>query len=332
VAREAGVASSTASDALNQRGRMADATRQRVIAAAKGLGYLPNPAARGLRAGKSRLVGIALRMYIDSPDQYPGDVYYGQLITVASSVANSRGYAFALLPAHDLEVAGELALAALIITDTSQTDPTLEQAYTLGIPIITDHRPGDNRASVVVDVNIPQAIHLANEHLVAAGARRIGFLAIEPVDTSYAVNFEQQEKRWCAEHDIELVVEHAGSGNSSAVVEGTKRLIGAGCDAILANPIGAGPDILRAANSEGVNIPADLLVLVVDDDPAMATTHPALSTMSLDPIRTASEGTELVIDVLEGKVSTPAHLLIDAILHPRESTAAFSRPSRLGLE
>ena len=47
VAAAAGVATSTASDALNQRGRMAEATRERVHEKARELGYLPNPSARG---------------------------------------------------------------------------------------------------------------------------------------------------------------------------------------------------------------------------------------------------------------------------------------------
>ncbi|MGL4960186.1 MAG: helix-turn-helix transcriptional regulator [Inquilinus sp.] len=51
VARLAGVATSTVSRALAIPGRVNEATRQRIAAAAEQLGYIPNAAARSLRAG-----------------------------------------------------------------------------------------------------------------------------------------------------------------------------------------------------------------------------------------------------------------------------------------
>lgn len=53
VARLAGVATSTVSRALTVPGRINEETRRRVAAAAEQLGYIPNAAARSLRAGKS---------------------------------------------------------------------------------------------------------------------------------------------------------------------------------------------------------------------------------------------------------------------------------------
>ena len=90
VAQAAGVAVSTASDALNERGRVAAATRQRVRGAAKELGYVPNAAGRGLRAGTSRLIGLALRLDVSAPDRYPVDLYYSLLITACATTALAR--------------------------------------------------------------------------------------------------------------------------------------------------------------------------------------------------------------------------------------------------
>lgn len=60
VARLAGVAVSTVSRALAVPGRVNEATRQRIAAAAERLGYIPNAAARSLRAGKSTTIMAAL--------------------------------------------------------------------------------------------------------------------------------------------------------------------------------------------------------------------------------------------------------------------------------
>src|ERR1700721_3273591 len=58
VAADAGVSIGTASKALNGQGKLRDATRERVAAAARELGFAPNVLARGLLAGRTYTVGV----------------------------------------------------------------------------------------------------------------------------------------------------------------------------------------------------------------------------------------------------------------------------------
>jgi DNA-binding LacI/PurR family transcriptional regulator len=59
VAARAGVSASTASLAFSGTGPVSDATRERVLAAARELGYGgPDPRARSLRRGRSGIVGV----------------------------------------------------------------------------------------------------------------------------------------------------------------------------------------------------------------------------------------------------------------------------------
>lgn len=61
VAREAGVSTSTASVVFSGKVRVADATRDKVLAAAAALGYAgPDPRAASLRLGRSGIVGVVL--------------------------------------------------------------------------------------------------------------------------------------------------------------------------------------------------------------------------------------------------------------------------------
>lgn len=59
VAREAGVTSATVSYVLNNTGRVSEATRQRVLEAARQLNYRPSITAQNLRSGESRIIGYA---------------------------------------------------------------------------------------------------------------------------------------------------------------------------------------------------------------------------------------------------------------------------------
>ena len=60
VAALAGVGYATASRALSGRGYVAAATKEKVHAAAKELGYTPNLLAKALREDRTNLVGVIL--------------------------------------------------------------------------------------------------------------------------------------------------------------------------------------------------------------------------------------------------------------------------------
>lgn len=66
VAREAGVSVSTVSLVLRQKGKISDATIERVQAAINTLGYVHNVAAANLRSSTSNLIGLILRDFSDS--------------------------------------------------------------------------------------------------------------------------------------------------------------------------------------------------------------------------------------------------------------------------
>src|SRR5579871_2176081 len=60
VAKAAGTAPSTVSNALNGKGHVDPATRERITQVAAELGYVPNRTARGLRSGRAGVLGIML--------------------------------------------------------------------------------------------------------------------------------------------------------------------------------------------------------------------------------------------------------------------------------
>src|SRR3954451_10949279 len=60
VAREAGVSGQTVSRVSNGRSNVDEATRSRVLAAMQKIGYRPNSAARPLRSGRFRTIGVIM--------------------------------------------------------------------------------------------------------------------------------------------------------------------------------------------------------------------------------------------------------------------------------
>jgi DNA-binding LacI/PurR family transcriptional regulator len=96
VARLAGTSEATASRALKDDPRIGESTRAAVHAAATKLGYVPNAAARSLRARRTHILGLILD---DLADPVHGKVAAG-----FEEAAASRGYAvFMMTGLHDLE-------------------------------------------------------------------------------------------------------------------------------------------------------------------------------------------------------------------------------------
>ncbi|UKY54753.1 LacI family DNA-binding transcriptional regulator [Streptomyces inhibens] len=98
VAAEAGVSAATVSNALNGTGRLSEATRQRVLAAARELGYAPASTARALARGGTGVLGLTMTTYGDLPVSYTVIPYYGQLVLGAMAAAHERGYLLLAMP------------------------------------------------------------------------------------------------------------------------------------------------------------------------------------------------------------------------------------------
>jgi LacI family transcriptional regulator len=106
VARIAGTSQATASRALKDDPRIGEATRGAVHAAAQKLGYVPNAAARSLRAQRTHILGLLLDDLADP--------VHGRVAAGFEEAAASQGYAvFMMTGLHDLEREGR-ALRAFV--------------------------------------------------------------------------------------------------------------------------------------------------------------------------------------------------------------------------
>ncbi|ALM53886.1 LacI family DNA-binding transcriptional regulator [Halomonas huangheensis] len=89
VARHVGLTNITVSRAFKQPDKVKPATRERIMEAARELGYVPNAFASQLRSSKSRLIGAVIAS-IDNP-------FYSEAIKAISREAKARGYDILLM-------------------------------------------------------------------------------------------------------------------------------------------------------------------------------------------------------------------------------------------
>src|SRR3954470_224713 len=180
VARAAGVSTTTVSDALNNRGRLPDATRARVSAVAEQLGYRARASARALREGRSGQIGLYCPFLADIRGGLAGTGYYMDLAMGAAERSLARELALVLLPAGlEPERLPAAELDGLIVADPVRDDPALRRLADRGTTVVTCGRaptPGSDHAGCVRSDHAA-ALRGLLDHLAAAGARRIALIA-----------------------------------------------------------------------------------------------------------------------------------------------------------
>ena len=172
VARKAGVSQPTVSLVLskNPTARVAKATRDRVLAVAKELGYRPNRLAQGLVHQRSFALGVIVPGFANP--------VYANIVSGAERVASEQGYAVLLCETE--QVNAEQHLQALIdrqvdgvvIAGVAGTTLPTEDLARLNVVLV--NQPADGHSAVASDSL--GAGRIAARHLIDLGHSRIAFI------------------------------------------------------------------------------------------------------------------------------------------------------------
>jgi LacI family transcriptional regulator len=176
VAAHAGVSVGTVSNVLNRPEIVARATRSRVHAAIKTLGFVRNESARQLRAGRSRTIGLVV---LDVANPFFTDVARG-----VEDEAAASGLAVILCNTDErldkeqryLELLEEHRVQGILITPVADADSRLVPLQQRGTPVILvdSKSPSGSQCSVAVDDILGGQTAMA--HLLATGHERITYV------------------------------------------------------------------------------------------------------------------------------------------------------------
>jgi DNA-binding LacI/PurR family transcriptional regulator len=330
VAQAAGVSVTTASHALNGKGRVDPATRARVMDAVRELGYRANRHARGLRSGKSGALGLLLPISGDArSDEALTLDFYMRLTSVAAATAFSHDHALMLLPPTVAEtgLAG-FALDGAIVVDPSSGDERVSLLAGQDLPVVTverDQGRPDDPWYVTSDMEVNARRIL--DHLAERGARRIALL-VPDGRWGWAAETLSAYQAWTAEHDLPRLVApvdmHQGEHSAFTAVT---ELLGRAAppDAIFVDAARFVRGALRAAKAAGRRVPADLLIAAGVDTEAARQGDPPVTALDLHPEQQAVAAVEMLLARLNGRpVDAPGH--IPATLRPRASTDVPADP------
>ncbi|WP_181727605.1 LacI family DNA-binding transcriptional regulator [Streptomyces sp. PT12] len=282
VARLAGVSSQTVSRVSNGHPGVVESTRLQVLAAMKELGYRPNSAARALKSGEFRTLGIILFTLSTTGNMRT-------LEAIATSAAQ-QGYAITLMPVAEptqdevrgaFTRLGELAVDAFIVIMEVHLLDAVEVSLPPGMQIVVADSDAGDRYSVV-DTDQAGGARDAVRHLLDLGHHTVWHLAGPP--ESFAS--QRRADAWAAtlrEAGRPVPPPLRGDWSAESGYRAGLRLAAEpDCTAVFAANDQMALGLLRALHEKGRSTPADVSVVGFDDIPEAASFPPPLTTVHQD--------------------------------------------------
>jgi DNA-binding LacI/PurR family transcriptional regulator len=316
VARCAGVSQSTVSLVFSGkgRGRVSEATADRVRECARELGYRPNLAAQALRLGASRAVALLV------PDMT--NPFFSRVLRGAQRAAAAAGYIVILVDTQNdrhWESQSFEALRAGPVDGYLLFEVTAPEALGPDESVVLMETEARGRPSVRFDGEGGAAA--AFEHLVALGHHRIGHLAA----AFRALTFQHREearRRVLGAAGLDpnlqprvltpISIEDARI-NAGPLLDQEPTAVFCDDDVIAAG-------LYLAARERGLRVPDQLSIIGFDDMDFARVLEPPLTTVALDAELLGSTSFELLEMRIKGR-PTRRQVVLPAELLVRGSTA-----------
>lgn len=323
VARHAGVSIATVSRALNGKSASPQ-TRQRVLAAAKELGYVVSSSASSLASGRTRNIGFMVP-FIDR-------WFFTSVLTGIERVLLERGYDVTLYDLqgideqrakifdNSLRRAGIDGLIAASIELAPQEIRTLQY---LGKPVVSIG--GIISGASTIDVDNLSLAHLATEHLISLGHTRIAHIgstntlgsAFRLGDTRY--DGWRSALQAAGLHADPALFREADFDIPSGYVATKSLLAHDRPTAIMAASDEIAIGSILAARDLGLDIPQDLSVIGIDNH--QLADFFGLTTIAQFPDRQGRQAAELMLAMIDEPATETQHRTIETEFVVRSSTA-----------
>ena len=322
IAAHLGVSRALVSIVLRDMPGASDETRQRVMQAAKELGYRPHIGARTLRQYRSREIGVAFApAHAGEPDIveaiYPATIERGYRVVLSAQTGH-----------RSMETAVEELVgyrcAAIILIGPELDDAELQAiARRARVPAVVVNSGERNRAYDVVRSAGDTGIGLAVQHLVELGHRQIAY--VHTASMPPAALRLQGYRRAVADADIISVpgddyTEESGAAAGRELLDRRE----------LPTAVVAGNDqqaigLLQVFSRAGIAIPGDVSLTGYDDSRVARLSSVDLTTARQDPQQMGQAAVSAAVRRIDQPDRRPVLSIVEASLVVRSSTSTPRR-------
>jgi LacI family transcriptional regulator len=315
VARAAGVSQATVSRVLRGSEHVSAHTRERVLAALEGVGYIPNAHARAMRTGRTGTIGIVMER-ITNP-------FYPELLESLAAVLAGRGQRMILWlsegPAELSAVTAihEGTIDGVIFTTVRQGSVALEEAIRMNAPSVLVNRTVDGLpCDQVASTNFEGSANVAR-YFAEHGHDRVGVICgLDGVST----NNERYSGFIAGAKAAGITVRSSGSlAGDFTHAHGYRAFERLMSQKVPPTAIFCVNDLLafgalNGAKAAGVRVPEDVWVVGFDD---------------IDMASWPSNSLTTVKQRLDDMANAAVELLLGRIDDPRRQPSTLRFPSQL---
>ncbi len=327
IAEKAQVSESTVSLVMNNRPGVNARTREKVLAIAQEIGYVPNSIARSLALKKSNIIGLVITD-VENP-------FYGTFTKYINDIAKDNSYSlFVSISYHDENIESEVLntlisqrVDGIIVTPSHKVRSNVEifdQIDQKKIPCVlaTSNYGRDNDKFVMTDYT--EGSYRLTNYLLSIGHRKIVFIITSdtesPINSLRVDGYRKSFKEAGLEVDEKLIVTCNGASMNYAYLVAKELMQKDLPDAIITiNDIMA-IGVEKAAKELKIKIPEDLSVAGYDDILLSTFTEPPLTTVRQNIEEIAVQSMEMLFNLIDNKPVAQEQIYIPPELILRAST------------
>ena len=328
VAKLANVSTQTVSRVTNGSPNVAEETREKVNAAIKELGYVPNKGAQLLGSAKSKLIGLVTvdlllhgaSLVANGIRKQAKELGYGTSLSAVSEYAMDK-----IIDAIN-ELKAQRVEFIILNLPLSKEDSEMLISQYLGINFVFLDVPPDAKVNAVYAANYEGGIQAA-ELMISLQKKR--FLLITGPHESSAS--ELRLEAWLdvlnKYPDVEIINQFEGDWQASS---GYRLAHEALCDGRSFDCVLVGSDqmalgVSRALNEFNLAIPQDVSIIGFDDTVDSAYFYPPLTTIKQDFLAAGQRAVLLAISMADQPTCSYRHESIPTLLVKRKSTLLCER-------
>ncbi len=304
IANECGVSVASVSKALSGQTDISAATRERILEAARRLGYQTNSAARALKTNRSYNIGVLL---VDESRSGLTHDYFSNVLESIRVEAENNGYDITFInanvgkrPATYLQHCRHRGVDGVVIVCIDFHDPMVIELAASDLPLVTIDHVFNNKPAVMSD-NL-QGTEMLTGRAIEAGHRRIAFIHGEM--TAVTENRLRGFYRACENAGISVpdsyVAEspyHDPDSCFAAVWRMIRREDRPSC--ILCPDDFSAIGGINAVREAGLKVPEDISILGYDGKGIARVLEPKLTTWEQDTDGLGSQSVRMLVDLIE---------------------------------
>jgi DNA-binding LacI/PurR family transcriptional regulator len=328
IAKAAGVSHSTVSRALANSPVVNAETKARIRRIAQEMGYSPDAWARSLVMGETCTVGVVVTTIADP--------FIAEVVQGIESTAYAHNYAVILASSNSdperemsaVEMLHSKRVDGVIVTSSRVGAFYQDHLERIGVPVVllNNHSEQSGRYTFSVTVDNQHGGHLATQHLIELGHRRIAYVT-GPAGTSSSegrlAGYQQALAEAGISFDPVLVVQGTGRAGGGELALPMLMSLPQPPTAVFCYNDVTAIGLMRKAKESNVLVPSDLTVVGFDDIPFASCGYQSLTTIAQPKFEMGQQAMQMLLALMAAPSPAEAqvtNIIVQGQLIVRESS------------